>query len=285
MGLAVNSDSWQEQSAGSLLGHDLEIFKSVLSSTGLSIFTGHTATIANCHWQCGQLHKALTFTYNFIINYNKYTKIEILCNNWRHLAEQYNTENMKALKSALRKEMSNIISNINSEEKARQSLRVFEKLKELPQYQNSKRISLYLSTADEIDTLPILKNIFETGKEAFVPRYAGKNMEMVKLLSMDDYEKLPLTKWNIKQPDTSENRENALENGGLDLILLPGVAFTKSGKRLGHGMGYYDRFLENCFQKQQKKPYLIAIAFNEQVKDDIPTTEKDVMLDMILTDK
>lgn len=193
--------------------------------------------------------------------------------------------NIKVLKSVLRKEMNNIISNINSEEKVRQSSKVLEKLTNLPQYQNSQRISLYLSTEDEIDTLPILKNIFETGKEAFVPRYEGKNMEMVKLSSMDDYEKLPLTKWNIKQPDISETRENALQTGGLDLVILPGVAFTYSGKRLGHGMGYYDKFLTKCIQEQKKKPYLVAVAFNEQVRDDVPTTEKDVILDMVLTEK
>jgi len=60
--LAGDGDSWQEQSAGSLLGHDFEIFQSILSSTGLSIFTSRTATIANCHWQGRQLHKALEFT-------------------------------------------------------------------------------------------------------------------------------------------------------------------------------------------------------------------------------
>lgn len=83
----------------------------------------------------------------------------------------------------------------------------------LKQYQESKRISLYLSTEDEIDTLPILTHIFGMGKETFVPQYHGKTMEMVKLKSMEDYETLPLTKWNIKQPSTIEHRENALETG------------------------------------------------------------------------
>ncbi|KAF7381461.1 hypothetical protein HZH68_015409 [Vespula germanica] len=192
---------------------------------------------------------------------------------------------MKSLKDALRKEMSNIILNITDEEKARQSSRIFEKLKALPQYQNSKRISVYLSTKNEIDTTLILTDIFEKGKEVFIPRCDGKVMEMVKLSSMNDYEKLPLTKWNFKQPDISEARENAFQNGELDLILLPGVAFTYNGKRLGHGKGYYDKFLEDTFQKQQKKPHLIAIAFNEQIKNDIPTTERDVVLDMVLTEK
>ncbi|XP_043488235.1 5-formyltetrahydrofolate cyclo-ligase [Polistes fuscatus] len=198
---------------------------------------------------------------------------------------QNNMATIKSLKKLLRKEMANVISNISAEEKARQSMRVFEKLKALPQYQNSKRISIYLSTKDEIDTTLILKDIFKTGKDVFVPRYSGNTMEMVKLLSMDDYDKLPLTKWNIKQPDFSEARENSFQSGGLDLILIPGVAFTYNGKRLGHGKGYYDKFLNYTFEKQQRKPHLIAIAFNEQIKDDIPTTESDVLIDLVVTEK
>lgn len=72
---------------------------------------------------------------------------------------------------------------------------------------------MYLSTPDEINTLPILADIFDSGREAFVPRYQGKKMQMVKLHSMEDYEKLPLTKWNIKQPATSDVRDDALETG------------------------------------------------------------------------
>ncbi|KAG7207203.1 hypothetical protein KM043_008884 [Ampulex compressa] len=192
---------------------------------------------------------------------------------------------IKSAKAALRKEIKSIVQGMNSTDKQRQSLKVFDKLCALPQFQKSKRISLYLSTNDEIDTLPILNYIFKSGKEAYVPRYKGSKMEMVKLLSMEDYENLPLTKWNIKQPDFEDARENALETGGLDLIVLPGVAFTTDGKRLGHGMGYYDRFLHACFEKQQKKPYLIAVAFNEQLRKDVPTTADDVILDLVLTEK
>lgn len=86
-------------------------------------------------------------------------------------------------------------------------------LRSLPQYKESKRISLYLSTADEIDTVHFLKDIFESNREAFVPFYEGKIMKMVKLHSMEDYEKLPLTKWNIKQPAQKDVRDNALETG------------------------------------------------------------------------
>ena len=192
---------------------------------------------------------------------------------------------INSAKLNLRKKIKTIIAQLSAEEKQRQSRIVFEKLRSLKQFQESKRVSSYLSTNDEINTVPILKHMFEMKKEVFIPRYNGKQMEMVKLFSMNDYENLPVTKWNIKQPRFNEPRENALETGGLDLILLPGVAFSLSGKRLGHGMGYYDKFLDLCLKKQQKRPHLIAVAFNEQLREDIPTTENDVLLDLILTEK
>ncbi|KAK1125974.1 hypothetical protein K0M31_005506 [Melipona bicolor] len=253
MRFTIDSDIWQEQSAGSLFGHDFKIFQSVLSSTSLSIFTSNTTTIANCHWQEFLLCKTLIH-------------VRIMAG-------------IKSAKIALRKEMKDVISQLNTEEKQRQSRIVFEK------FQESKRISLYLSTEDEIDTIQILKYIFDKKKEVFVPRYKGKEMEMIKLLSMQDYETLPLTKWNIKQPNVNELRQNALETGGLDLIILPGVAFTANGKRLGHGMGYYDKFLDLCIKTQQKRPHLIAVAFNEQLWQEIPTSENDVILDLVLTEK
>ncbi|XP_076167416.1 methenyltetrahydrofolate synthetase isoform X2 [Ptiloglossa arizonensis] len=176
---------------------------------------------------------------------------------------------VNAAKHLLREKMKNVIEQLSSEEKQRQSKEVFEKLCALTKFQNSKRISLYLSREDEIDTIPILKHAIETKKEVFVPRYKGQKMEMVKLHSMKDYEKLPLTKWNIKQPNFNERRENALE----------------TGKRLGHGMGYYDKFLELCLKKQQNKPHIIAVAFNEQVQEDIPSSEYDIFVDLVLTAK
>ncbi|XP_012526511.1 5-formyltetrahydrofolate cyclo-ligase isoform X2 [Monomorium pharaonis] len=170
-------------------------------------------------------------------------------------------------KRALRKEIKDILKNISIEERKEQSAIVFKKLCHLKQYQESTRISLYLSTTDEIDTLPILKDIFDRGKEAFVPQYHGKTMEMVKLKSMKDYEALPLTKWNIKQPSATEHRENALE----------------TGKRLGHGMGYYDKYLKRCFKNQTIRPYLVAVGFKEQIQEDIPVNENDVPVDIVLT--
>lgn len=69
-----------------------------------------------------------------------------------------------------------------------------------------------MSTIDEVDTMDILTECFRQGKYVFVPTYNGPIMEAVRLKDLQDYEELPKTKWNIKQP-TVEGRENALTNG------------------------------------------------------------------------
>lgn len=78
----------------------------------------------------------------------------------------------------------------------------------------------------------------------------------------------------------------------LDLILLPGVAFTKTGGRCGHGRGYYDKFLARYFEKypmkslnNADKTILIGLAFKEQVidSDKLPLDPNDYPLDLVLT--
>ncbi|XP_015750246.1 PREDICTED: 5-formyltetrahydrofolate cyclo-ligase-like isoform X2 [Acropora digitifera] len=100
----------------------------------------------------------------------------------------------------------------------------------------------------------MVQDIFQTKKDCFVPRYIGSNMDMVKLDSMEDFFSLPLTSWNIRQPAEDDEREEALLSGGLDLIVVPGLGFTKHGLRLGRGL-----------------------AFSTQICDDLPVTERDMV--------
>lgn len=64
-----------------------------------------------------------------------------------------------------------------------------------------------------MDTNTLLKECFRLEKHVFVPTYEGNQMEMVRLRDLNDYETLPLTKWNIKQPNVKDGRESALTNG------------------------------------------------------------------------
>lgn len=133
---------------------------------------------------------------------------------------------------------------------------------------------MYLSMPEgEISTTEIVRQAFVLGKKIFVPyiHNCSKStrlhpyMEMFALRSQDDFESLQPDAWGIPTLDNASlpGRENALGGfgppaedelrnrgnfEGLHLILLPGTAFDHSGGRLGHGKGFYDRFLQNYWE-------------------------------------
>jgi 5-formyltetrahydrofolate cyclo-ligase len=192
---------------------------------------------------------------------------------------------LNTAKNELRIKIKNLISLMSSEEKRIQSNIIYEKLLKNQNFINSKRIAIYLSLEREVNTKQILNYCLNNGKKCFIPKYDPKSRDMdcVELYSMQDFEDLPLTKWQIKQPLIDDkNRAEALTSGGLDLILIPGIAFTKSGHRLGNGKGYYDSYLEKCLTHSTSKPFLIGLAFSQQIVEKVPIDRHDIQLDLVL---
>lgn len=130
----------------------------------------------------------------------------------------------------------------------------------------------------EVSTNTIVLDALEQGKKLFVP-YISKTtdaeqrtesyMELVSVESKEDYEGLPNDNWGIPSPgpESIAGRDNALrtlmvETGthtdeqahGLDLILMPGMAFDHDLRRLGHGKGFYDRYLSQYRALVLRKP-------------------------------
>lgn len=142
---------------------------------------------------------------------------------------------VNSAKRGLRAELKQRLRALGAEERLRQSHLLTQKVIAHSQYQNSKRISIFLSMQDEIETEEIIKDIFKQGKICFIPRYQfhSNHMDMVRLTSPEEVALLPKTSWNIHQPGEGDVREEALSTGGLDLIFLPGLGFDKDGNRLG----------------------------------------------------
>ncbi|XP_033708136.1 5-formyltetrahydrofolate cyclo-ligase isoform X1 [Delphinus delphis] len=210
---------------------------------------------------------------------------------------------VSSAKRSLRAELKRRLRALSAEERLRQSRLLAQKVGERDnshrnagpgslqacvfthsQYQKSKRISIFLSMQDEIETEEIIKDIFQQGKTCFIPRYQfqSNHMDMVKLASPEEISSLPKTSWNIHQPSEVEVREEALSTGGLDLIFMPGLGFDKHGNRLGRGKGYYDAYLKRCLQSQDVRPYTLALAFKEQICLQVPVDENDMKVDEVL---
>jgi 5-formyltetrahydrofolate cyclo-ligase len=82
-------------------------------------------------------------------------------------------------------------------------------------------------------------------------------------------------------PEPQVLNDHALVIDEVDLIVIPGVAFDYACNRLGYGGGYYDMLLA---QRKKKAP-IIALAYEEQIVDKIPSESHDIKVDMIITDK
>lgn len=195
---------------------------------------------------------------------------------------------LKAAKKKIRAAIGAKLARLSGNEVAQQSKQVHEQLFRLTEFRNARRVGLYLSLPSEVDTIAILEHTFAQGKQCFVPKYQPKSrvMEFVELYSMADYESLPIEpKWRIRQPDPQdETRANALTSGGLDVLLVPGVAFTAEGLRLGHGMGYFDIWQARCAATSDiQQPVTIALALREQIVADVPVGQTDVRINKVIS--
>ncbi|XP_072321008.1 5-formyltetrahydrofolate cyclo-ligase [Eucyclogobius newberryi] len=193
-------------------------------------------------------------------------------------------EALRAAKQSLRREIKRRVAALPEPEKQRQSRVVCQKLLSHPKYVSSQRVAVFLSMDDEVRTDSILAHVFSSGKSCFIPRYerSSRHMDMLRLTSEADVHNLQLTSWNIRQPGEDERREEALDTGGLDLILMPGLGFDVSGRRLGRGKGFYDTYLHRCKAHPRGKPYTIALAYTEQICERVPVDQRDVLIDEVL---
>ncbi|KAK4867210.1 hypothetical protein LT330_000720 [Penicillium expansum] len=159
----------------------------------------------------------------------------------------------------------------------------------LPEYQNAKSIAVYLSMpSGELSTTGIVKDALQRGKNVYIPYIHTQDktsiMDMFALGSMSEFESLQLDKWGIPSLLSTqiEGRPDGLTQG-LDLIVMPGMAFDRGFRRLGHGKGYYDHFLTRYSTSTRKMPFLVALSLQDQLlAEDIPVVEHDWLVDAIV---
>lgn len=173
-------------------------------------------------------------------------------------------------KQELRIEKNNFRKNLSFEEILEKSMKVHENLRSIFEYKNSYVMMYYVSMDYEVDTLILIQEDMKS-KKILVPYVEDNNMKASIILSMDDLEK---TRLGFLEPKIK------LESKNIDVIIVPGTAFDKTGARLGFGKGYYDKFLA-----RYPNTLKLGIAFDEQIVDVVPTEAHDQKVDIIITDK
>ncbi|WKX92458.1 hypothetical protein Q1695_010466 [Nippostrongylus brasiliensis] len=199
-------------------------------------------------------------------------------------AESVSADSITAQKKQLRKTIGKLLSEIQPEEIKRQSDIVVQKVLSSTWFHNAQRISVYVHTSGEIETDRIVEESLRMQKQVFIPKFVrgNSNLQLLRIPSLDRFQSLKPALWGIRQPGEDDVWENYESTGALDLILMPGVAFTTSGCRLGHGMGYYDRALATHQRMFHSMPLRYGLALREQLVDSVPISGTDVNLDGIV---
>lgn len=151
-------------------------------------------------------------------------------------------------------------------------------LAKLPEVIQSERIGVYLSDGFEVDLAELLTGCLKDGKKVYVPRsYAdnGAEYEMVEIRDLS--RELVQGKYGLMEPSREVPATPAVARGGMTW-LVPGVAFDRSGCRLGRGKGIYDRLL------QGETGPKIGVFYSIQECRELPKDSHDVPLDMAVTE-
>lgn len=147
---------------------------------------------------------------------------------------------------------------------------IIARVKGFSLFENSDRMFLYASTAAEINTHNLINDAFSAGKSIFLPICQAKGI-------MEFYEykdKLNVGRYGIMEP-TGTRCAVPTPN---DLMIVPGLAFTAEGLRIGQGGGYYDRYLE-------KHPCItVGLCREKHLKKELPTSWNDLPVDYVITE-
>ena len=171
------------------------------------------------------------------------------------------------MKSELRKQVLHEMKAISQEQKQAVDQALTEQLLQHPFYQEAKVIATYLSFPHEFQTQELIEQALRDCKKVLIPKtYPKGRMDFV----VYDPQQLVKTSFGLLEP---QGDLEVVDASQIDLIHVPGLAFTTEGYRIGYGGGYYDRYLEHF------TGHTLSMVYPCQVQDfiaevhDIPVQE------------
>ena len=150
------------------------------------------------------------------------------------------------------------------------SEKIQKKINKIFVFRDAQKIGAYYPIGSEILTQDIVQELLSKGKQVFLPKVIGDEMEFRKI---QDFSSLEKGSFDIMEP-----KEDCAVDNNLDVILVPTVGISPKGIRLGYGHGFYDKFLAKNPTKT------ISLTLEKQIVKNIPKSEHDKIIDWIVTE-
>ena len=171
-------------------------------------------------------------------------------------------------KRQIRRNVRAEIAKLSTDEKSTLSAQICSTLLHSQEVGDASVVALFISLTDEPETVEIIAELAKT-KRVVVPRIEGEEMEFY-----DIAEGVSEGAYGILEPLATI----PVEPGEIDVMVVPGVAFTKEGERLGRGKGFYDKYLS----RKGFRAHTIGICYPCQVVEHLPIEEHDKVMDEVI---
>jgi len=183
------------------------------------------------------------------------------------------------MKQSIRKTILALREKLEPSTRAAYSVAIIERLLQLPEYQQANAVLGYMNFGAEFESSLWVARVLAEGKRLALPK-VNHHTNQLDLYWVDDIEnQLAAGLWGIREPVVERcERLNTLNE--IEFVLLPGVAFSRDGARLGYGRGYYDMLVA----RMQHKPALTAAAFALQIVGSIPQEATDRKVEWLVTE-
>ena len=199
------------------------------------------------------------------------------------------------MKKSLRYKLLKKRDGLQAEEKKIKETAIRKRLFALKEFKDAGSILFYASFRSEVDTMISIKNALKLNRRVILPVVDSKKKEL-HLYEIKDISELADGYAGIPEPSVTRGRKINLAD--IDVAIVPGAGFDVKGNRIGYGAGYYDKLLSGTRAQgagvskkkltpdpQSPPPFLIALAFEEQIVPSIPDERHDVKMDKIITEK
>ena len=181
---------------------------------------------------------------------------------------------LKRAKRAVRARVLAARDAISASERDRATARIVEHVLSLPEVGRASTVMAFWSFGSEPDTAPLMEALVSRGVRVALPRIVGGDIEAYAYAPGDA---VTATSFGACEPSTGE----ALDPSAIDVVVTPAVAFDRSGRRVGYGGGFYDRF----FPRTRPDTLRIGIGFDLQlVEEELPGGHFDLGLDAVVTE-
>ena len=181
-------------------------------------------------------------------------------------------------KAAVRRALAEARRRLTATERRDRSRRIAASCRGLAGFSSAETVCSYVNFREEVETAEFIAGLLQEGRRVVVPMHLHGGPQQLLFAEIRTLAEMTCNHFGILQPPLDTAR--LVPTAAIPLFLVPGLAFDTAGRRLGYGLGFYDR----AFAEAAAGALKVGLAFELQVLDSVPADPHDVPMDFVVTE-